>query len=80
LKYAHRTDPNTSVYSVWLGSRKNASVKNYMLKTGAIQSASIVRAAIGKKQGVRLPAEKSGDAVRIPVVDESVTYIIVQSK
>jgi hypothetical protein len=80
MKYAHRTDPNTSVYSVWLGSRKNASVKNYMLKTGVIQSASIVRAAIGKKQGVRLPAEKSGDAVRIPVVDESVTYIIVQSK
>jgi hypothetical protein len=80
LKYTHNTDPNKVVFSVWLGSRKNASTKNYLLKTGTIREASIVRAAIGKKQGEIIAAKKEGDAVRIPLIDESVTYIIVHSR
>lgn len=80
LKYAHVTDRNKFVYSIWLGSAKNASVKNYLLKTGNFKEASIVKAVVGKKQGEITKAEKSGDAVRIPVVDESVTYIVVQVK
>jgi hypothetical protein len=80
MKYAHVTDPNTVVYSVWLGSAKNASVKNYLLKTGSFREASIVRAVVGKKQGNIMKGEKSGDAVRIPVVDESVTYVVVKLK
>lgn len=80
MKYEHVSDPNKLVYAVWLGSHKNASVKNYLLKTGVIRSASVVRATIGKKEGTITVAEKTGDAVRMPVVDESVTYVIVQSK
>jgi hypothetical protein len=80
MKYSHLTDPNAVVYSIWLGSHKNASVKNYFLKTGALRQASIVRAAIGKKDGDIQTAEKSGNAVRIPVVDESVTYVVVKEK
>jgi hypothetical protein len=80
LKYAHLTDPNSVVYSIWLGSAKNASIKNYLLKTRPFSEASIVRAAIGKKSGNIITGEKSGDTVRIPLVDESVTYVVVKTK
>lgn len=80
MKYTHVTDPNTVVYSVWLGSAKNASVKNYLLKTGSFRDASIVRAVVGKKQGNITKAEKTVNAVRMPIIDESVTYVVVHLK
>lgn len=80
LKYTHRSDPKSVVYAVWLGSNKNASVKNYLLKTGPVQVASTVRASIGKKQGTVQPAVKTDTGIRLPIVDESVTYVVVQTK
>jgi len=80
LKYSHVSDPHTVVYSVWMGTAKNASVKNYLLKIGPFREAEIVRAEVGKKSGNISKAIKSGDAVRIPVVDESVTYVVVNLK
>jgi len=78
LKYGHRTHADSVVYAVWMGTDKNASVKNYVLPLPRFRSATIVRAAWGKKEGDRQAAQKSGKGVLLPVVDEAVTYVMVK--
>jgi hypothetical protein len=79
LKYAHRSQAGSAVYSIWMGTSKNATIKNYVLKAANIKSAVITRAVIGEKHGRTAPAVITAAGITIPVVDESVTYVVVNT-
>jgi hypothetical protein len=78
-RYTHVTNPDSLIYTVWLGTHDNSTTSNYEITIPNVVSATLVTPAIGNKFGTETPLTVNGDKVTIPTVTEDVQYLLIKT-
>jgi hypothetical protein len=76
-RYAHASNSDSLIYSVWMGTSDNSTTSNYQVNIPNVATATLVTPTIGDKDGSVTPLNITGNLVTIPSVNEGVQYILV---
>lgn len=76
-RYTHTSNSKQVVFSIWLGTDRNASILNYPIVIAGAISATLHTPTVGTKPGRQTALNVSNGSVWVPVVNEGVQFVVV---